>query len=75
MRLMRGQPHERSPLVSVLSDNRRPCSRINRWVRTRRASHDFNRRTANRFDAAYSTTTCPACATPHKSFAPKRFHP
>ena len=56
MRLMRGQPHERSLLVSVLSDNRRPETRINRWVRTRRASHDFNRRTANRFDAAHFTT-------------------
>ena len=60
MRLMRGQPHERCSLVSALSGNLGPSTRINRWVRTRRASHDFNRRTANRFDAAQSTTTTEA---------------
>lgn len=55
MRLMRGQPHERKPSVSVLSDNLRPkpgsmggCAPDGRLT--------IDSRTANRFDAIHYTT-------------------
>ena len=56
MRLMRGQPHERSPLVSVLSDNLGPSTR-NIGVCAPDGHLTANRRTPGRFDAAHSTTT------------------
>lgn len=55
MRLMRGQPHERSPLVSVLSDNRGPCSR-SMDVCASDGHLTTNRRTADRFDRVNYTT-------------------
>ena len=54
MRLMRGQPHERSPLVSVLSDNRGPYSR-SIGVCAPDGHLTANRRTPGRFDAAQFT--------------------
>ena len=56
MRLMRGQPHERCPLVSALSGNLGPETR-NMGVCAPDGHLTTNCRTANRFDAAQSTTT------------------
>ncbi len=54
MRLMRGQPHERSPLVSVLSDNLGPCSR-SIGVCAPGGHLTTHRRTSGRFDVSYDT--------------------
>jgi hypothetical protein len=56
MRLMRGQPHERCPLVSALSGNLGPETR-NIGVCAPDGHLTTNCRTAGRFDAAQSTTT------------------
>jgi hypothetical protein len=55
MRLMRGQPHERCPLVSALSGNLGPETR-NIGVCAPDGYLTANRRTPGRFDAAQSTT-------------------
>ena len=54
MRLMRGQPHERSPLVSVLYDNLGPCSR-SIGVCAPDGHLTTDNRTVDRFDAANDT--------------------
>ena len=55
MRLMRGQPHERNPLVCALSGNRRPSTR-SIGVCAPDGYLTANRRTPGRFDAAQFTT-------------------
>ena len=55
MRLMRGQPHERNPLVCALSGNRRPSTR-SIGVCAPDGYLTANSRTAGRFDAAQCTT-------------------
>lgn len=56
MRLMRGQPHERNPLVSALSGNLGPSTR-SIGVCAPDGHLTANRRTPGRFDAAQFTTT------------------
>lgn len=52
---MRGQPHERKPSVSALSDNLRP--EPGAWMGAHPTGISrLERRTANRFDAANYTT-------------------
>ena len=55
MRLMRGQPHERNPLVSALSGNLGPSTR-SIGVCAPDGHLTANRRTPGRFDAAQFTT-------------------